>query len=283
MNRFLSFVVAVSLVITFSSTGLVAQADTPPPTSLAALGDSITRAYNTGPAAYQDYPAGSWATGTIASSHATRLSLTGTAVFNDALSGSKMSDLPRQATLAAGQGVGYVTILMGGNDICTRTEGDMTSPAAFEADFRSALTTLKGTGLAEAPRVFVASIPNVRNLLEVLKNNGSARFIWAIFGICQSMLARPTSTATADVQRRARVAAENVALNDALRRVCTSADFNSFCRYDGGAVYGTAFAAADVSTRDYFHPSTSGQKKLACATWPVSWWPTLVTPPSGCP
>lgn len=39
------------------------------------------------------------------------------------------------------------------------------------------------------------------------------------------------------------------------------------CVWDGWNTFCTAFAASDVSTRDYFHPSVSGQKKLATVSW----------------
>ena len=32
------------------------------------------------------------------------------------------------------------------------------------------------------------------------------------------------------------------------------------CRFDGNAVATYAFAASDISTRDYFHPSLSGRR-----------------------
>ena len=267
-RRSISAVLAFGLTLTGS--GIVAQAAEATPTSMAALGDSITRAYNTGPSAYQDYPPSSWSTGTTltVNSHLLRFGAPAPTAFNDAVSGAKMVDLLGQANVAAGQKPGYVTILMGGNDICTKTEADMTAAATFETQFRSALAAL--TAGSPNSKIFVASIPNVTNLWTALKNNGSARFIWAIFGICQSLLARPTSTALADVQRRARVAARNSELNAKLQTVC--AEFAA-CLYDAGAVFNTVFTAADVSTRDYFHPSPSGQAKLAAVTWAASYWP----------
>jgi hypothetical protein len=39
------------------------------------------------------------------------------------------------------------------------------------------------------------------------------------------------------------------------------------CRFDGNAIFSTAFVRSDVSTRDYFHPSVAGQTKLASVTW----------------
>ena len=285
MSRRLSFVVALTLVLALTAPGLVAQAVEPLPSSMASLGDSITRAYNTGPSSFQDYPASSWSTGTTATvnSHYLRMGAQKPAiarVFNDAASGAKMAGLRAQVNVANTQNVDYVTILMGGNDICTKTEGEMTAPATFEGQFRDALGALQ-TGSPNA-KVYVVSIPSVSNLWTVLKGSGSARFTWAVFGICQSMLARPTSTAEADVQRRARVATRNADLNAKLESVCS--EFASFapgsggCRYDNGAVFGTGFTAADVSTRDYFHPSVQGQKRLACVTWNAGYWQPLVKP-----
>jgi hypothetical protein len=83
------------------------------------------------------------------------------------------------------------------------------------------------------------------------------------------MLANPLSTEQADVDRRLRVRQREIDFNDALLRVCAA---YRQCRSDGGAVFNTAFTAADVSTRDYFHPSLAGQAKLAAGTWAVSYW-----------
>jgi hypothetical protein len=37
-------------------------------------------------------------------------------------------------------------------------------------------------------------------------------------------------------------------------------------------VFNTAFATSDVSTRDYFHPSPTGQAKLAAVMWSAGYW-----------
>ncbi len=62
------------------------------------------------------------------------------------------------------------------------------------------------------------------------------------------------------------------AYNTALAELCAIAANN--CRYDGGAVAGTVFVAADISTRDYFHPSLAGQAKFAEVTWQKTQWVT---------
>jgi len=250
-----------------------AAAATSLPSSMASTGDSITRAYNTGFFPYTDNPAASWSTGTNSSvdSHYTRLialhhAISGHA-FNDAKSGARMVDLNGQLTTVAGQRVDYLTVLMGGNDVCQPTEAHMTSVADFTAQFTTALTTI--TAASPATMVYVVSIPNVSNLWSALKNNGTARFTWTLFGVCQAMLANPLSTAQADVDRRACVLQREVDFNTALAKVCAA---YVQCRFDGNAVFNVAFSASDISTRDYFHPSLAGQAKLASVSWAAGYW-----------
>lgn len=245
---------------------------TPIPSSMASTGDSITRAYNTG-SGFADNPGGSWSTGTntTVNSHYTRLLALNPAIsgrnFNDAKSGAKMADLAGQLTTVAGRNVDYVTILMGGNDVCTSSESTMTSVASFTAQFSNAVATF--TAASPNTRIYVVSIPNVKQLWSTLKGNALARFVWALGGVCQSMLARPTSTLAADVARRDRVLQRVVDFNAALASVCAT---YSQCRFDGNAVFNVAFTASDISTRDYFHPSLAGQKKLAAASWSAGYW-----------
>lgn len=242
----------------------------PKPSSMAATGDSITRAFNLCFFPFTDCPARSWSTGnnSTVNSHALRLGITGLA-YNDAKSGAKMSDLPGQATTVSNRNVGYVTVLMGGNDVCTDTEGLMTTPTLYEAQFRQAMETLKAD--STPPLVYVLSIPNVKMLWEILRDNSSARSAWNSYNICQSLLANPLSTAQVDVDRRERVKQRNMELNQRLRAACAG---YSFCRFDGEAAFGTAFVPNDVSTRDYFHPSTAGQTKLASVSYDHGYWGT---------
>jgi lysophospholipase L1-like esterase len=243
------------------------------PRSMASTGDSITRAYNTGFFPYTDNPAGSWSTGTNTSvaSHYLRLLALNPAIrgknYNDAKSGTRMADLNGQMTTVASQRVDYVTVLMGGNDVCTSSAGTMTSVASFTAQFTTAMNTI--TDKSPSTRVYVVSIPNVLRLWSTLKDNGTARFVWSLFGVCQSMLANPLSTEQADADRRAAVDQRERAFNSALETVC--ANYRR-CLFDGNAVFNYAFTTADISTRDYFHPSLTGQKNLAAGTWAAGFW-----------
>jgi lysophospholipase L1-like esterase len=241
------------------------------PNSIAATGDSITRAFNTGSSAFADAPANSWSTGTngTVQSLYLRILANNPAIngrnYNAARSGAKMVDLAGQAATVNGLQVEYITILMGANDVCTSSEATMTSVETFRTQFQSAMQTL-ASGSPNA-RIYVTSVPNIYNLWSVLKGNSSARATWSFFGICQSMLANPLSTNQTDVARRERVRQRNIDFNTQLQQVCAQ---YPQCRFDNNAVFNTTFVPSDVSTRDYFHPSLAGQTKLANVTWQAS-------------
>jgi lysophospholipase L1-like esterase len=260
-------------LVLLAGSALSTAAATPLPRSMASTGDSITRAYNTGFFPYLDNPSASWSTGTNSTvrSHYTRLlalqpQISGHA-YNDAKSGAKMVDLAGQLTTAANQHVQYVTVLMGGNDICTSSESTMTSVATFRSQFTTAMNTISSG--SPSTRIYVVSIPNVYNLWNVLKDSFTARTVWALFGVCQSMLSNAQSTAQADVDRRARVLQRDIDFNATLQSVCA---LYVQCRFDGKAVFNTTFSASDITSRDYFHPSISGQAKLAAVSWAAGYW-----------
>jgi lysophospholipase L1-like esterase len=248
-----------------------------PPTRITALGDSITRGFNSqgsGCIAFADCPANSWATGTNAGviSYLARVKLLNPSAVqsnpvrgNDAVTGAKMAGLAGptgQAQTAVAGNPDLVLIEIGANDVCTSNEASMTTVASFSANFTDAMNRLS-TGLPDA-RIAVSSIPNIFNLWNVLKGNATARLVWGLGSICQSMLANPASTSAADNTRRANVQARNVALNGALQSICAQ---YIHCHYDGGAAYAINFLASDVGTNDFFHPNTNGQAKAAAAAF----------------
>ena len=269
-RHLLTAAVASALLLTALATPAAAATY---PNSMASTGDSITRAFNTGFFAFTDAPANSWSTGTnsIVNSHYRRLLALHPSIYrknyNDARSGAKMADLAGQVATAVSQKVDYVTVLMGGNDVCASSVDTMTPVQTFHDQFQTAMQSLIA-GLPKV-RVFVASIPDAYRLWELLHDNSTAVFVWSAFGICQSLLANPQSMDQADVDRRAAVRQRNIDFNTQLASVCAA---YAQCRYDGGAVFGYAFTTADVSSRDYFHPSLTGQAHLAAVTWSVGYW-----------
>ena len=266
-----SFVVFVVTLLVMGVVGATAPASAETgqraPNSMAALGDSITRGFNAC-GWYLSCTSRSWSTGSYQSvdSHYRRILATNPAIqghqFNNSSNGAKVSDLNRQAQLAVSQQVEYVTILIGANDACTSTESGMTSVAAFEDRFRTAMTTLND-GLKKSS-IFVASIPDIKRLWEIGKNSFAARTAWSLGNTCQSMLANPQSTATADVERRNRVQQRVIDYNSVLAKVC--AEYRR-CRFDDNAVFSYRFTLSHVSQWDYFHPNTAGQAVLAEVTY----------------
>jgi lysophospholipase L1-like esterase len=238
------------------------------PSSMASTGDSITRAFNTCSFPFVDCPQNSWSTGSSSTvnSHYRRILAANPAIsgrnFNDAKTGARMNALNGQVTTAVAQGADYVTILMGANDVCTSSVASMTPTATLEAQLQAAVQTLSA-GSPNA-RIYVVSIPNVYRLWEILHTNFGAVLTWTLGGICQSLLANPASNAPADVARRQQVYQRTVDDNAALSRVCAQ---YIHCRFDGNAAFDIQFVPSEVSTRDYFHPSLSGQARAAAVTW----------------
>lgn len=240
------------------------------PNSMAATGDSITRAFNTCGFPFIDCPANSWATGTEATvnSFYLRIRAVNRAIegraFNHARSGARMADLPGQVTNVVGSRVEYVVIEMGANDVCTSEETNMTSVASYRTSFEGSMRTL--TERLPGVRISVGSIPSIYQLWSLLRGNRSAVSTWNSLGICQSMLRNATSTSREDEERRLRVQRRNVEFNGVLREVCA---LHANCQYDGDAGYNYRFEAGEVSTRDYFHPSVRGQQTIAAIEWPL--------------
>src|SRR5918995_4958913 len=269
MGRVARIMILVLVVVLVGLVARPAWAAPPLPASMAAIGDSITRAYDVC-CSYGDHPGQSWSTGYTSydgiASHYERIRQLNSAIaghgYNDAVTGAKMVQAPTQAAQAVGQGARYVTILLGANDLCTSSPSTMTSPDSFRDSFRQAMTALLGQN--QDRYVFVSSIPNIYQLWQVLHTNSTARWVWANFHICQSMLG-----ATRTEAERQQVVDREVAFNQILADVCAK---YTRCRWDGGAIYNYQFSASQVSALDFFHPSLSGQAALARVTWAASWW-----------
>jgi lysophospholipase L1-like esterase len=128
------FRIVVVLAVALLAAPQGASASPPLPSSIASIGDSITRAADVC-CWYGDHPAQSWSTGggifDGITSHYERILASKPTIYghnsNDAKSGAKMRDAAAQAQAAVAQGARYVTILMGGNDVCTSSLSTMTS------------------------------------------------------------------------------------------------------------------------------------------------------------
>ncbi|WP_432113498.1 SGNH/GDSL hydrolase family protein [Streptomyces sp. S1] len=243
---------------------------TPPPTptsswnaspaSLAAVGDSITRAFDAC-SLLSDCPEASWATGTDAAVNSLALRLLGpekaaARSWNLARTGARMAELPEQMTAAAARKPELVTVMMGANDACRPTPALMTPVADFRASFTAALARLRTA--APKAQVYVASVPDLKHLWSTGRLGGAAG-VWDL-GICGAMLADATNLGPEAERRRTTVAERVDAYNGVLAEVCAK---DERCRYDGGAVHRFRFDGAQLSSWDWFHPSRDGQARLA--------------------
>ena len=290
-------VVALSaLLISFALLAGTAAA-TKPPRVMAALGDSITRGYNTtgngcptGPGL--DCEENSWATGTNPAVDSVRERLDAISpqpltAHNDAVSGARAINLLSQAQVAAGQNPDFVLIEIGANDACATTP---TPTSTFRDQVREALDVL----VAGNKNVYIQlmSIPDINQLRTIFTEpaDPNALLRWEQFHVCQGLLANPLSAEPADEARRQAFREQVIAYNEALAEVC--AEFKR-CIWDDYAVFSSEFTTADVanvtntggldifpfnvipvigpgnpnSTADYFHPSVAGQASLAEAAW----------------
>lgn len=259
---------AAVLVLAGSGTAHAAPAVEPLPEVMAALGDSISTGFNAC-GWYVSCASRSWAVGDSADvdSHYLRLSQLGGPArgqnHNFAKPGATSADLLGQVKQAVEAKADYVTILIGAQDACVRTEKEMTPVAVYRQRLDAALAELRA-GLPGA-RVFLASIPDLRRLWQVGRVSALARTFWTAGRICQTMLASPSSVKRADVDRRARVRARVVAYNAEAARACAA--IGPLCRTDRGAVFSYPFKLTQVSKWDYFHPNTDGQRALAEQTF----------------
>ena len=201
---------------------LTASAHAAYPSSIASTGDSITRALQRLLVPVRRLSVGfvvdrerRATRTTAASSPSTRRSPA--ARYNHAASGADMADLDGQVQGVIGRGAQYVTILMGANDVCASSEAaDDARRASSATSSRAAMASL-AAGLPNA-RVFVASIPDIYQLFSLYRYDLAANSVWAIAGICQSMLAYPFSNLAGRRRARARVRQRNIDYNVSSRR-----------------------------------------------------------------
>ncbi|WFB09749.1 SGNH/GDSL hydrolase family protein [Streptomyces sp. LX-29] len=230
------------------------------PTSIASVGDSITRGFDAC-SVLSDCPEVSWSTGTEVNSLARRLlppTTEGSPArsWNYAKTGARMADLPGQLRSAAERRPELVTVLIGANDACRDDVDDMTPVSEFSADFSSSLRELRRT--LPKTQVYVASVPDLRRLWSEGRGNFLGKQIWKL-GICPSMLKDSDDTDPEAVARRSRVEDRVRAYNSALKDICGR---DPLCRYDA-AVHDYRFTTDELSKWDWFHPSKEGQEVLA--------------------
>jgi lysophospholipase L1-like esterase len=186
-----------------------------------------------------------------------------------AVNGARIDDLAAQASGAAGRGVTYATVMLGGNDVCRDSIADLPTDAQIEADFRAGMANL----LAQLPSnatVQVVGIPNIKRLYDIGKNKSAlgiadCEVLWAatVLGFpCGSMLSPFNSEAD-----RLYVQSRNVGYNTILRNVTLQLDAANpeFLFY--ADAYSFNFVENEISNIDCFHPSWRGERTLSREIW----------------
>lgn len=223
--------------------------------TLGAVGDSIS--VGTDAEYFGENPELSWATGDGINSHKKRLERMYTEVrsVNAAFNGARVSDLEAQVDQVLVEDPAYVTVMIGGNDVCQWTEFDGDVLQHFAAQFKSALMRLTEDS---SRNVLVVPIPDLLHLRATgLATYPQCQFIWNITGICDPLL----SSNTTEEQRRFfknRV--------DAVNSVMKAAADQYGVKY-ASAVATERFLPAHISAIDCFHPSRLGQEYLSLKTW----------------
>ena len=253
------------------------------PIRLYSIGDSITTAFDAwGPL---ENPALSWANGFHGfleqllgipdiSSHNQRITAqygsAGRENVMAAENGARWDDALGQAQGVVGEAPSYVTIALGGNDVCRPSIADLPPVSEIDGHVRATLNFLDAT-LPAGATVVVVGIPDIKRLHDVaLVEKGllgiDCQAIWGttILGFpCGSMLSPSNSEAD-----RLFVQSMNFAYNDAILTAVAAKQRNSTrAYYHFIDIEPIPFTGDDISSIDCFHPSADGQELLSEVTW----------------
>jgi lysophospholipase L1-like esterase len=258
------------------------------PSLLAVIGDSYTQAWTVSPAYPRDHTQFSWAIGTDPNdgvlSLVERFKALGAspAVVDAATSGMKMDDAIRQANLVAaaarkltaGQ-IAYVTFMLGTNDLC---DDPKTDPGAFETAARSAMQIV-AAALPAGSRILAFPVPDFAHLRDVTQADPTAK---AALALPVNASRCPPFLGDASTATLGQAANYRKLYDTSLEKVCSEVNVANtgklVCTWDAAKLSLGDFTVGDLSTADWFHPSLSGQAKIAAAAWSADVWKDRVAP-----
>lgn len=259
------------------------------PTRIASIGDSITQAFDS--AFILSNPSESWVNGyfglledlfgfTDVNSHNQRADAAFgvTSNVNGSENGADIADMAAQAGAILASDPYYVTVELGGNDVCKGDFQSLRSPLDYALDFLDGVMVLDPSlmggsgGLTPGATVQVASIPDVKQLYDVGKDQQGAlgidcETIWlgTLIGFpCVTMLS-PFGTE----QSRLAVQRLNLAYNQVLSFVvdiARNASQDVYWEYTW-AVWNHQIQGNEISSIDCFHPSSAGQRTISEVVW----------------
>jgi len=254
-RRVICAAVAATIAFAVEATGVTAlgRPSEVAPAAMAAVGDSLSSGFP-GPAA------NSWSTGTTLNSHAARLKALKPSLVthNFAQPGQTVSAFASQAaSVVAAGGVGYVTVMFGGNDICNPLGGVATGETLFRQRFRAGLEALRD-GLPGV-KILVVSLsnPETQRLAMIAgRRSGEAQY-------CSRFFAKAKSKASKDVKRRARIVNEVKLYNRIMVEECA---LIVGCKTDGGAMFKHKWKSNEIGP-DGSHLTKRGNETVARITW----------------
>jgi lysophospholipase L1-like esterase len=269
-----------------------AKPDAPVPSLLAAIGDSYSQAYSVSPSYLRDHIGFSWVIGSARSDGVFSVyerfkAIGGSPVVVDAAtSGRQMKDAPRQANLVvaaakklkSGQ-TAYVTFELGTNDLCADPY-PKTDPVSFARDLATAISILR-SGLPAGSRILMLPVPDFPHFRDITQANPAARAELALpqnINRCPPYLGGNGSFSMAEANDY--LSRYDAALEGACRDI-SEADTPTgklYCTYNAALLAETDFQVADLSTVDYFHPSLSGQARIAAYAWAADVWSGVPIP-----
>ncbi len=274
------------LVLLGNTTGCVEKPPRLDPLRLYSIGDSITRAFDAWFVA-DNLPV-SWSNGYHGAtqaflgvpdvlSHNQRIQLQwGTAGRTNvvaAQNGARWDDALGQAQGIVGEQPTYVTVMLGGNDVCRDSIADLPTDAEIRGHVQGTLTFLD-ENLPVGATVLVIGIPDVKRLHDVgLAEKGllgiDCQAIWTTTALgfpCGSMLSPDNSEAD-----RLYVQSRNFVYNDIIQEEVESFDLSSPRVYfQFGDAEAVPFVGDDISSIDCFHPSGDGEELISWVAWMAS-------------
>jgi len=259
------------------------------PTRIGSIGDSITTAFDSN--FIGENQSESWVNGFFGfwqwlfgfknvNSHNQRADVAFgvSSNVNGGVDGADMGDMATQAAAALGSTPYYVTVELGGNDICQDSISQVPTPTEYVLNYIDGIFALdpgiwgQSGGLTPGATVYTNSVPDIKQLYDVGKNQTGlfgldCQTIWlgTLIGFpCGSMLSPLNSEAD-----RLALQATNLAYNQMLASVTPQANALSPNVYwdFSWAVWNHQVLGNEISSIDCFHPSSDGQSALAADSW----------------
>lgn len=238
----------------------------PDPLSYSALGDSITPAYDSdgnilhlGPQPWYSYAVGNVSSVDSFYQRLLRIYPNGTdggtlQPHLLAVPGDKASDMVWQSLEAVANHSGFVTILIGGNDVCDSSSGTPTPTPVwnFSTSLNRSFHILRSNLPADTV-IALANVVNVTTLWTLFGGDSQAQLVWQ--STCPALLTAP-GRALMEYMIRAYNHMEELI-----------ARAYGVSLWDLGNM---TFSVGDVNHLDFFHPSPSGQLRIS-----DTWWATL--------